>query len=202
MRLKRVLRDCVILALAFAGLLLVFNVFRLWDQSNQTEHPDRQSRTRQLADLAFRRENWNQAHEHYVELTKQDPYNGYAWYMAGICLWNQSYLLQDALAGELKSEVADQAKVDSLRAQLFDIGQRALDSLEYSLNWSRYRNPSRVAMAAINTTLDRHDQAIDILSSAIQDGYFRRAGLQAPEFDPLRNDPRFQEILHQESPPR
>ncbi len=202
MRIRRILRDLVVLALAVGSLLVAFSIFRLWEGHDQAEHPDRQSRDRQLADLAFRRENWNQAHEYYVKLTQRDPYSGYAWYMAGICLWNQSYFLQETLAEELKNESPDEAKIDSLRAQLTEIGNRAFSTLEHALDWSRYRNTARVAMAAIATTLEQHDQAIELLSAAIEDGYLRRSGLQSPEFDPLRNDPRFQEILSRGSTPR
>jgi hypothetical protein len=151
------------------------------------------------ADKAYTGEDWASAEDHYRALTERDPFNGYAWYSLGDCLWQQARQLFSERDRTVRAIVQDPDRLEELRTLTQKLGEEAVACFSRAADTGRIRILARQRIAEVYTALGERGLAVEVLVQCYEDGMTTRSLRNIAAFAPLRGDPGFEELMRRDS---
>lgn len=176
MKLRRLLRDVTVL-IAFCGAfyLLITFVNRL-DADSNDEVSDF-SVAREEADTLAKGENWESAADEYLKLTKQDPYNGYAWERYAASYYALRFQALKELDTLKQVGVEDPARLDAVREKVKQNGDKSYQIFSKVREFARFRGGALLRMAVIDSYRGNNEEALDLLEEFVDAGQNTQQGL-------------------------
>ncbi|MEM7785806.1 MAG: hypothetical protein AAF623_20835 [Planctomycetota bacterium] len=180
---RRLARDTGIL-IAFCGCFYLLTVIVARLDGNEDKSLDDFSKTRISADYHVRKKNWEKAANDFLDLVRQDPFNGRAWYMLGMTSYSDGYdKLQQRDKIESKRDAGQKlTEVEKTKiAQYRELGrQKLVKAREYfdsAREFARFRIDAIVRMSLIDCEFDELESALDLLDDFVDLGGVTQAGL-------------------------
>jgi len=201
MNLRRVVTNAAVL-FSFCGVFYLITAGINWLASNEpTNTPKEFSFHRIQSDQLMRGRNWKKAATHLEQLVQEDPYDGNAWYFLATCYGSmrRNYLVE--IYNEERSENPDPERLTELKQKAAEISELAIPAYERSVDFARFRNKSRFALARIYSFQGDKEQAIEYLTAAMNDKFTSgvRGGIRGVyEFKTIANEPAFQDLIRRE----
>ena len=183
MKFGRIFRDLLILALVAGVFYLVVqaaSVFRRTEPTKSSFY----SEARRMADQLFNDKKYREAIPYLDQLIEEDPFNSYALNRKAAC---SAAVFQTLVRSNPDAREVEGFATESLRA------------FEALLDYPRYANTARFRMAVIYAIQNEDEKALEVLTAAVNDGFYSRRGLESYQpFEKFLNDGRFREIARQE----
>ena len=199
--MKRILRDVTLLlafCAAFYGITVLINWLGARSSPVQAEEF---SFDRRKADQFVAQRDWAKAAIYFENLTREDPFNGHAWYWLGFSHYSQQFPFFQRINRELRKSEPDQQKIDEWKRQAEVFGRQAIPAFERAVDFARYRNLARFRLARIHAYYGETDRALEYLREAVDDNFhctFRGGLRSVMEFQEMRDLSEFQAIVKTE----
>jgi tetratricopeptide (TPR) repeat protein len=200
MKLTKILRDLVILALAGVGLWAIYEIISMFGTSSTQANADSVSKVRADSDDFFESGEWVKAASNYRQLVEADPYNGDAWFRLGICHLKEVARLRSSESNDRAEPAAENTPNENeSNASYTEDMEQAVNAFTQALDFPFFRNESRRNLAILKTYAGEYEEAVKWLQEAVDDGMLTRSGvLSVPEFEPLNTIEGFQAIVLKE----
>lgn len=180
MNWKRIVRDTSILLLMCGTFYVSSIVIGQLDADTETEESSftqERLKTDKLIDQA----DWEPASEVLKDMTVKDPYDGYAWYRLGVSYLHQRMDTQDEIDFRANAG-ATKLELEPLELQLAVLDRQAIETLEKSKTFLRYRGKSILHLACVFAQRNEFETAMDHLQTFVDEGNRVYNGLaQMPE---------------------
>ncbi len=177
MNLKRLIRDGAILLLVCGAFYATTYVGgEVTEEVAETEVESNDfTPIRMEADALTRLSKWEGAAEAYKKLIEQDPYNGYAQFRLGASYYNLRLNAVRKLRDRTQLSEEEITFNEDQKSQFEDL---AIEQLEKSREFLRYRRDSSFCLAVIYADQNELDKSLARLRDFVNEGGWRFEGLE------------------------
>ena len=198
--MKRTIRDIGILLIfcvAFYGMTSAINL--IGKEPETVDASSEYSPDRQLADEFLTKRSYLQAAKEFKKLVESDPHNGHAWFLLADSYNRIRISFLRRIADARIRPYSNAKRMEDWEKEAMKYSRLAVPAYEKSVDFRRYRLRSNIQLAGIFASLGEAEPAIEHLSTAMNQGYVSRRGINNDwQFRNLIDNPDFEELVAKE----
>ncbi len=178
MKLKRIIRDVLVLALLCGSFYASTIVVGQFESEHVNQKDTNFSDERLEGDKLSLEEDWVESAKRYRRITEADPFNGYAWRRLGRCYSIIRSNQKKEINAEESAEAPSERKLDELKASLLATDQLALKAWEKAREHPRYRRVALFQLAVIRAGRSELEESLALLEEfVVTEGYIVQQNL-------------------------